>query len=254
MNPFYSVPNTNMDFVTIDRVVEAVYRDYKFITKINASDVLEWAGEIYGVFAVPGMFFHKVTGSSADTPDISITNYRGELPADFRRELKGGVRDADSKRVYRKSTNTFTPFHYARSESPRYTNSDKVYKIKGGYIFVEDETATLELAYEAYPIDERGFPLIPDKEKVIRYVKEYIAEKIAFNLMAEGRINEKVYDRIEQRKLFAAGAAGTELIRPDAEKMESWTWARLRLLPKINQHEFSFSFSGNQEDLRLGTV
>lgn len=254
MNPFYTVPNTNMDYTTIDRIIESVFREYKFITKINTSDVLEWAGDLYDTFAVPGMFFHKVTGGAADNPNITITNYRGELPADYRRVLPGGVRDADSKRVYRKSTNTFTSFHYAKSEAPRYTNSDKVFKIKGGYIFVEDETATLEMAYEAYPIDERGFPLIPDKKKVREYAKEYIAEKIAFNLLAEGRISQYIYEKIEQRKMFTAGAADTELKRPDAEKMESWTWARLRLLPRINQHEFSFSFSGNQEDLRLGTL
>lgn len=254
MNPFDSQPSTNMDYVSIDRVIEMIYRDYKFIGKISLSDVLEWAGSIYNTFSVPGMFFHKITGDSADNPNIEVTNYRGELPVDFRRVLAGGVRDYDSKQVYSLSTNTFTKFHHTRSKGARYQRSDKVCKIKSGYIFTEDKTATLELAYEAYPIDSRGFPLLPDKEKTLNYIKDYIAEKIAFNLLAAKKIDPYVYEKIEQRKLWGAGATHTELIRPDVERMESWTWARVRLLPRVNQHEMSFAFAGQQEDLRLGTV
>lgn len=255
MNPFNLVEKQQdkFQYTSIERVIEMIYRDYKFITNINISDVLEWVGAIYGFMSVPGMFRRKVTGVDLLTPNITITQYRGELPVDFRKVLPAGIRDYDTKQTYRKSSGTFTQFQHGLNDDAFYPNIDKLYRLAGGYIFVEDETATLEMAYEAFPLDERGYPLVPDEQKVLEYAKEYISEKIAFNLFAEGKINKDVYNIVEQRRLFRAGSAHSALIRPDADTMESWTWARLRLMPRIGDHETGFSYFGSREDLRIGT-
>jgi hypothetical protein len=200
MKPFELVEKQQdrFQYAPIEKVIERVYMDYKFITEIRVSDVLEWMGVIYGILEVPRMFRMKVTGNNSFTPHIVITNYRGELPLDFRKVLIGGLRDADSKQVYRESLGTYTRFG-----NPITTNSvkanqvlDKLYNITGGYIFTEDETATLEMAYEAFPIDDRGFPLVPDLEKVIEYAKEFIAEKVTFNLFAANKISKDVWETV----------------------------------------------------------
>lgn len=255
MNPFeYKERQSDkFQYTSIDRVIEMIYRKYKFITNINVSDVLEWIGDIYGLLAVPSMFRHKVTGADLLTPNIDIEQYRGQLPIDYRKVLKGGIRDYSSKTVYRPNRGTFASALYDLNSGPKYKNTDKVYTIRGGYIFVEDETATLEMCYEAFPIDERGYPLIPDEQKVLEYAMEYIAEKIAFNLLAENKISQYVYEKIDTRRVWRAGGAHTALIRPDPDTMETWTWARLRLTSIIGHHDTSYSMFGTAEDLTLGT-
>jgi hypothetical protein len=255
MNPFEIIgtQEDKIQYTTIERVIEMVYRDYKFIQNINISDVLEWTGEVYGLINYPGMYRKKITGSDVFTPNITISRYRGELPVDFKRVLKAGVRDYDSKEVYRPSTNTFTQFQYNLNEDPEYANTDKVYSIKGGYIFVEDETATIEMAYEAFPIDSRGYPLVPDNTKVLKYASEYIADKIAFNLLAANKISQFVYLELNKKMLFRAGSAHTALLNRTPDEMETWTWSRLKLMPRIAQHEASFAYLGNREDMGLGT-
>ncbi len=255
MRPFELIEKQQdkFQYAPIEKVIEMIYRDYKFIQDIKVSDVLEWVGAIYGFLKVPGMFRQKITGVDLLTPNIIITQYRGTLPIDFRKVLKAGIRDYDTKEVYRKSLGTFTKFQHSLDEDSYNTNVDKLYNISGGYIFVEDETATLEMCYEAFPIDERGYPLIPDDQKVLEYAKEYISEKITFNLLAAGKVTRDIWDVIDKRRMFKAGAAHSSLIMPDVDTMESWTWARLRLMPRIMDHETSFAYFGSREDLNIGT-
>lgn len=254
MKPFDIIKRANdMSFVPIEMVTERIYRDYKFITDIRIADVMEWIGIIYGSFSVPHMFRMKMTGNDLISPNIVISNHRGSLPPDYRKSIIAGIRDYDTKEVYRESLGTFTRFKSSISETTESTNLDKLYNISGGYIFTEDDEATLEMAYEAFPIDDRGYPLVPDDEKVIEYVKEFIAEKITFNLYAANKIPKDIWDTIDRRRMFMAGAAHTSLIRPNPDTMESWTWARLKLVTRINDFHESFAYFGSKEDLRLGT-
>jgi len=255
MNPYEYVEkhSDKIQYAPIERVVESIHRTYKFIPKLNVSDVIEWVGEIYGLINYPGMYRKKITGCDAMTPNITISQYRGELPVDFKRVLKAGVRDYDSKEVYRPSTGTFTEFQYNLNDSPSYVNSDKIYSIRGGYIFVEDDTTTLEIAYEAFPIDDRGYPLIPDVEQVLQYVKEYISEKVCFNLLVAKKIDQYVYEEINKRRMWRAGSAHASMVNRTAEEMETWTWSRLKLFPRMMQHDSSFSYWANKEDMGLGT-
>lgn len=254
MNPYEFVlkHSDKIQYTTVERVIEMIHVDYKFIPRVNLSDAIESIGAIYGLINYPGMYRRKITGSDALTPNVSVEQYRGSLPVDFRRVLKAGVRDYDSKEVYRPTTGTFTEFQYNINDTPTYTNTDKVYSIRGGYIFTEDEEVTLEIAYEAFPIDDRGYPLIPDNQQVLEYAKNIIAEKIALNLYAANKISRDLYDIINNRRMWGAGAAHTSLLNPSAELMETWTWSRLKLMPR-HGHDSSFAYQGNKEDLGLGT-
>lgn len=255
MNPFEFVikHSDKIQYTSIERVIEMIHRKYDFITHLNTSDIIEWVGDVYGLVNYPGMFRNKITGTDALTPNVEVSQYRGTLPVDFKSVLKAGVRDYDSKIVYRPSTGTFTEFRYALDTTPQYANTDKVYSIRGGYIFVEDEEVTLEIAYRAYPIDDRGFPLVPDNDQVLQYAMEYIAEKVAFNMLAAKKIDQYIYEKIEQRMHWRAGAAQASMVNRTSDEMETWTWSRLKLMPRILQHESSYSYFGNKEDLLLGT-
>ena len=255
MNPFeFVLKNSDkIQYTSIERVVEMILRDYKFIQRVNLSDVLEWTGALYGLINYPGMYRKKITGTTSLTPNIIVTQYRGELPLDFRKVLKAGVRDFNSKEVYRPATGTFSEFQYDTNSGATYQNTEKVYSIRGGYIFIENETAILEIAYEAFPIDDRGYPLIPDVEQVLQYAKEYIAEKIAFNLLAANKINQYVYETLDKRRMWRAGSAHASMVNRTPEEMETWTWSRLKLMPRMGQHDSSFAYWGNKEDLTLGT-
>ena len=255
MNPFQHIVTASdkLTYTTVERLVEMIFREYKFITKINYSDVIEWVGNMYGIINYPGMYRIKITGTDPWTPNIAISQYRGELPSDYVKVLKAGVRNYDTKEIYRESTGTYTTFLHDRNEGPEYTLSSKVYSIKGGYIFLEEESATIELAYTAFPIDERGYPLIPDNEQFLQYAVNFIAEKITFNLFAAGKISGEVYDIVNRKRLWSVGAAHTSLINPSPEKMEAWTRSRLKLMPRVNSHEMGFAINGEREDLALGT-
>lgn len=254
MNPYEYVERQKdkVQYTSVERVIEMIKRDYKFLPDINISDVLEWTGTVYGLINYPGLFREKITGEDITTPHIKISDHRGELPLDFKRVLHAGVRDHDNKEVYRTASGTFTKFNNSLGESPTIRSANKVYDIKGGYIFTDDKDATLEMAYEAFPIDERGYPLVPSDERVLQYIKEYIASKVAFNELAARKIDKFIYDEIETNRMWRAGSAATSVINPTADMMETWTWSRLKLTARFGFGN-SFTTQADREDLTLGT-
>ena len=81
MNPYEYIEKQQdkIQYTSVDRVVEMIYRDYKFIPRLNMSDVIEWVGAIYCTMNYPGMFRHKITGIDALTPNIEVLQYRGYI-------------------------------------------------------------------------------------------------------------------------------------------------------------------------------
>jgi hypothetical protein len=70
-----------------------------------------------------------------------------------------------------------------------YTFKDVTYKINDNYIITTfKEGASVLMAYKAFPVDEDGYPLIPDNEKFKQAVQWYIMHKLAFRTWIKGAL------------------------------------------------------------------
>jgi len=132
-------------------------------------------------------------------------------------------------------------------------NNDKTYILKAGYIEVNEEDTVLELAYKAFMIDDRGFPMIPDNERVIKCVAACITYHTDHRLWRKNKISSQVYDHSQKEYLWYIGSAQNAMRIPHPDKKESWTKAWVRLNPVLNSHLSSYKFAGNQEDLNIGS-
>lgn len=77
---------------------------------------------------------------------ISVTDFRGQLPADF----------------YRVNSSLFSEPH----------------KIGNNTITIGHKTATIDLPYLAMPVDERGYPLVPEEETYQEALMWLVASKL----------------------------------------------------------------------------
>jgi len=238
-------------YVSLDLIMDKVHRDNRFVEKVDYFDVVEWSGEAIKLIGAPSSFMKKVTGNSLLTPNITVADYKGELPVDYYRVMPGGVRDYDTKVVYRGATDTFIKAPAITGEAPTLAQADKTYTINDNYIFIGSEEATLEMAYYAFPVEGCGMPLIPDNVKYVNAIGSFIAERIGFGLWSIGKLPDKVYAKLEQERAWYIGAASSAANVPSIDQMETWTKGWARLSPVINQHMTSFKYFGDQEDINI---
>jgi hypothetical protein len=238
-------------YVSLDRIMDKVHRDNRFVDKVDYMDVVEWSGEVIKLIGAPNAFKKKVTGNSMITPNITVEDYRGPLPVDYYRVMPGGVRDYDTKIVYRGATDSFAKAPAITGEDSLLAQPDYTYTINDNYLFLSKDEATIEMAYYAFPVDDNGMPMVPDNVKYVNAISSYVAERIGFGLWSIGRLPDKVYQKLEQERLFYVGAANSAANVPSVDQAESWTKGWARLNPVINQHMTSFKYFGNQEDIYL---
>lgn len=95
------------------------------------------------------------------------------------------------------------------------------YTINNDFIFTNFKEGKVFLAYKAFPVDEEGFPVVPDNRKVIEAVKAFIRMKIDFKLYRKGDITRDIYEDAKQEYAWYIGAAQNSMRIPTLDRMES---------------------------------
>lgn len=124
------------------------------------------------------------------------------------------------------------------------------YQIRGDYIYCELGTATLEVKYKGFPIWDDYTPKIPDTSKVVNFLVQYIAEKVAKKYWMQDKLSRDKYETINQDRLFAQGEARNGLLTPDDNEMELIQRMMVRLLPQRGHFNTGFKYLGEGEQLR----
>lgn len=208
-------------YVSVNRVLEEVYQNEGYAHELDWSDAISWAGKALALIAAPSIYVSKITGQDILTPHITCVDYRGELPIDFAELIKDGVRDSVSKQIYTYSGNVNKNYG-----SPTYVIKDRT-------IDISEETAILELVYTAFMIDENGFPMIPDVERVINAVGAYITFRVDHKLWRKNKLDVQVYRDSEREWLWYIGSAQNALRIINAERRRVWTKYWTQVLPTM---------------------
>ena len=234
----------NTKYTQVEEILERVRREFGF-EDVYADDVREWIWDVMGFMAVPAMFIEKVS-------TINVENWRAQLPADLYSLAEHAIREKDSGRVLRKSSNLFQQedqidFSAKRinvdgqavvmdmnniitDDGTKYVSiilpdadiADYTYTINNNFIFTNVKEIEIEIRYTAFPMDDRLFPLIPDDPKVIRAVVWYIGERLAFKMMLSDKLSERKYEMIKQDYLFNVASARTKAHTMDLPEMENF--------------------------------
>lgn len=242
-----------MNYVSLEPIIESVYRNEGYAHELDWGDCVSWAGEALGLMGAPSLYIEKITGNSVITPHITIGEYRGSLPVDFVEVLPGGVRDSSSKEVYEEATDAFFKAPHTTTEAPHNKTGRKVFQIKDTYIYTEDATGSIEMAYKAFKIDDRGFPMIPDLERVQQSIRTYITFRVDHRLWRKNQLERSVYEESKQEKDWYMGSAQNALKIMSPERREIFTRYWTRMIQTVSAHDYSFAYLGNREDLNIGS-
>lgn len=191
------------------------------------------------IIGCPNMFEEK-------TAVVEIENYRAALPCDLYQIIQVRTyNNKDTYDVFRYSTDNF---HMSENKQDSH---ELTYKIQGSVIFTSMKEGKIEIAYNAFVVDEDGFPMIPDDSSFITALEFYIKKKYFTVLFDLGQINAGVFNQVCQDYAWAVGQAQSSLIKPTTDQMQSITNSLNTLIQRTNEHKSGFVNNGGKEFIRL---
>lgn len=179
------------------------------------------------------------------TAVLKIEDYRAALPCDFHKMIQVRSKEGNYSRMYRSSTDSFH-----MSEDKR-NSIDLTYKLQGQVIYTSNKKGTIEIAYQAIPVDCDGYPQLPDNSSFREALELYITKRKYRVLFDTGKIRGDVYNNICQDYAFAVGQAQTSLVMPTIDEMESFTAMWNTLIPRVAEHQKGFVNSGTRENFKV---
>ena len=274
----------NGKLVSSKEVVYRAIRDADLKAQdFNLGTMLEWAAEGLDLIGCPHTLIDKVAC-------IDIEDHRGVLPCDLQDiNQVSALLPNGTQSPMREANNTFHPIFIKQASEIGYIDyqkplsvdangnpifnfynfqgavnkqtvastypgfADITYRVNDNYIFTSfKDVAKVLMAYRAFPVDEDGFPLIPDNEKFKSYLTWHLLMKTYYRQWARGKVADAVFKHAQTERDWYAGAATTAGLLPTIDKMESWKGQYLHLLPRLNEQNNFFSNLGTQEFLRMG--
>lgn len=255
--------------VSIKQVIAKVLTDNDMQEEVHrVADMLTWASEAMekiGAFPSTETF---VTGKGG-TPFIKLSNYQAQLPIGLHNIIQVAYSDLETGPYYpmRYSTGSFDSaigittetvneddtITYGTKEEPTMLSSyniDRTYVITPGYIKTNQKQGFLMMAYTAIPLDEEGYPLIPDHISFIEALYWYITMKLLYPMWKMGKIRDEVYyDARRSWNYYCKQAYGVAL-SPNIDQMEAIKNTWNRLVPEMNEHNTFFSTLGQEQIIR----
>lgn len=248
-------------YSSIKEVLEAVYRDTGYQHEIPHEDLIQWTVEAMELIGYPLQYVPKVIGKGQDA-NYEFTSYKVPLPCDFHKLQAVSVNGYPA--VYRTNqfhhmldpdccgfdnVNTdiqdvfYTNLAAYSPQAGEYVNPAArtvMFDINDNFITFSIEKGNACLAYWAFPVDDEGFPMVPDIQKYKMAVTKYLIYKVDYILWRQGVINDKVYTESKDEWLWFVGSISSALKMPSVEQMEAIKLGMVRLIPRFHSYHTFF--------------
>ena len=217
------------DRISIKQIMDDIL-DHPMMQDLSFERAINYAIEFIRIVGMPDAFEHK-------TQEVDIENYIAEIPADCY-QLLAVKTEGNEPMVLNASTSVY---------GVDTTNKNYLYTIKGNTIHTALNEGKLILSYLSLPVDEEGYPTIPDMASYIRALELYIKKKWFTILFDLGKLNVSIFNNVRTEYAWAVGQAQTELIRPSTDEMQAFTNMWTSLLPRSDAHKHGFATLGSKE-------
>lgn len=232
-------------YISLRQIADNI-SDNPLLQDIPFERIVNYAVTLMRIVGCPNIFIDKIC-------TVEVDNYRAQLPCDFLSiiQIKG-----KNGLCYRYTTDSFHMELGNQNTNPIYGNDvdQLTYKLQGNYIYTSTKEDILTISYKAIPLDNEGFPLIPDNSSFTEALEYYIKMKCYSILFDQGKISPAVYQDAKQNYAWYVGQAQSSFIKPSLDQMENITAMMNRLVPNSNQHLEGFKSLGIRGELNTHKV
>lgn len=233
-------------------IVAKIFRDLKPDNGSFVADAYEWIGEALEMLGcAPSMV--------KDHKDVEIKNFRGSIPCSLEfigiveyegRWLPYGsdvrayaLSEDPNARVNPNALTTVSAVFVSNTEGGNQTSfkqvantrhNDEFYVLNPGMIQTSFEKGTIRVHFGRLPVDDSGFPMVPDHAIVSEAITWYILTKMIMGGYQHPIFSYQFAAAEWERTL---GRAQNFIMMPSPDKMENFKKMWVSMIPNINAHE-----------------
>ena len=232
-------------YTSIKTVISKLYRDLGLTTEINEAHLVEWIAE---ALAKIGSFYQYEQSKTCLEID---DDGRVKLPSNFYRIVDIAYK---SKPLAWASNNLVNDYG---CEGCKIENccTDHTFYINDCYIVTDikptdydaNNPKLLCISYLGVPVDEDGYPKVPDDVYFHEACAKYVTYMLDYRDWRKGNLTDKVFEKSNQDWLWYVGAAKGSANMPSIAQLENLKNVWVRLIPKQNEYNNSFSNNNKQE-------
>lgn len=215
-------------------------------TDLTYEQAAEWAAEAIPLLGSPLVFDDIVSD-----PLIKVVNYKAAMPSNL--IAIRGVRlitDTDNFENNSIALRYATDIYHSGINCSTDSEGNIVeytYSVQSGVIFTSFEEGYIQIAYQGLGVDKDGYPLIPDESKTKLALEYYILHRFLEPLWMVGKITDKAFSYIEQKRHFYMGSASTSMKLQGIDHAESIMNTINRLIINTKAHGDFYKGSGMKE-------
>lgn len=231
--------------VSIKTVIAKLYRDLGLTTEVNEGHVVEWIAEALSMIGSYAQYEQTKTCLEIDD------NGRAKLPINFHKIVDIAYQ---SKALSWASNNLVNDYG---CEGCTITTCclEHTFYINDCYIVTNikptdydvNDPKLLCISYLGVPVDEDGYPKIPDDVYFLKACAAYVTQQLDYREWRKGNTSDKVYQKSESEWLFYVNSARGAANMPSTAQLENLKNMWVRLIPKQNEFNNFFSNNSKQE-------
>lgn len=224
----------NFQWINIKVILDRLLR-HPLLQELQIESAVQYLVDFLGIMGLPTTYIDTIE-------EVSIKEYRGLLPCNL--ISINQVRWKEQNIYLRSMTDLFNG-SYSKE------NGEATFKTQGRVIFTSFKEGTLEISYKSIPVDNEGYPLLPDEPNFLRALELYIKKQWFTILFDIGKITPAVLQNTQQEYYAAAGACNNSFLIPSVSEMESIKGLMNQIIPRFNEFNHGFKHLGNKEHLRI---
>ena len=242
------------NLVSVRSVIAKVLSDLDIREEMQrTSDYIEWASEAIEKIGSVAQLDRRVSGVDGE-PYLEIKDYQASLPSTLFRLNVVAFSETESGQ-FRKidpSMSSINTWGIGSDQSMNAPMTGKiVYTVKPGFINLNARSGFVKISYDSIPVDQHGYPLIPDSVSYSEVIYWYIVMKMTYSEWRTGKVRDAVYNDARSSWNFYCKQAYGESMMPTQGEMDGPiknTW--IRLIPEINAGDSFYDSLGTQEYIK----
>lgn len=238
----------NGNTISLKTILWKVLRN-PLAAELTYEEAAEHVVEALRLLGAPLTFVDVVTN-----PPLTVTNYKAVLPNNLLNIR--GVRIINNLENYddgaiamRYATDIYHQDGNCEIEGEEELPYEYTYTVQKGIIYTSIPTGYIQVSYKALPVDEEGYPLIPDEQKTILAIEYYILFRFLEPLWMLGKITDKAFNYVDTKKCWYMGGADTSLKLQGTDQWESIMNTINRLI--VNDGAYASFYKGSGEKERI---
>ncbi len=235
-------------YSSINKLFDKLYRDLGTNYELNEIDVVSWCSEALSMIGAYGQY-------NEISECLTLTNGKAKLPCGFYKLVDIHYKGIPVYWATNTNANNYQ-CHNCRIPTCHNQRCDLTFYINDSYLISNindenDEQANICIVYLGIPVDDNGYPMIPDDIYYEQACRSYVISMLDWQDWRKAKISDKVKADSEANWLYYVNSARGAANMPNVQQMEGLKNVMRRLLPVSNDYSRGFKNFNKGESLNL---